>query len=110
MHPLQLKRQTYPPSSKKNERTREFAAHRRAAIKRLAERESVIFYRETARFVDDRVLEVSDETPRPDCVVIATGSTVAVPALLGTEGIPVQTGIDALGATFFRDSGVVMAL
>jgi len=92
----------------KNEHTANFAAHRRAAVENLAERENVTFLRETARFVDDRVLEVGDRIVEPDYVVVATGSTVNVPNLEGIEDVNVQTSADVLDTTTFGDSGIVM--
>ncbi len=94
--------------ARKNEHTSAFAAHRRAAVQELAEREGVEFLRETARFVGDRRLAVGDRTLEPDYVVIATGSTVNVPPLPGIDDVPVSTSADVLDATAFGDSGVVM--
>jgi len=92
----------------KDEHVSNFAAHRRAAVERLAEREHVEFLHETARFVDDRVLEVGDRTLEPDYVVVATGSSVNVPDLPGIEEVDYLTSADVLDATAFGDSGVVM--
>ena len=92
----------------KDEHTSNFAAHRRAAVNRLAEQENVMLYRDTATFVDDRVLEVGDEMLEPDYVVIATGSNVFVPDLPGIDEVPVRTSADVLDATEFEDSGIVM--
>ena len=93
---------------RKDEHTENFAKHRRAAVDRLADRENVEFHHETARFVDDRRLEVGGRTIEPDYVVVATGSTVNLPDLLGIDNVPVQTSADILDATSFGDSGVVM--
>jgi dihydrolipoamide dehydrogenase len=92
----------------KNEHTSNFAAHRRAAVERLAEHEDVTFLREAARFVDDRTLDVGDRTIEPDYVVVATGSTVNLPDLPGIDDVPVNTSADVLDATEFGDSGIVM--
>ena len=93
---------------RKNEHTSNFAAHRRAAVDELAEREAVEFLHDTATFVDDRRLAVDDRTLEPDYVVIATGSTVNIPDLPGIRDVPVQTSADVLDATEFGDSGIVM--
>jgi pyruvate/2-oxoglutarate dehydrogenase complex dihydrolipoamide dehydrogenase (E3) component len=93
---------------RKNEHTSNFAAHRRAAVNELAEREAVEFLHDTATFVDDRRLAVGDRTLEPDYVVIATGSTVNIPDLPGIGDVPVQTSADVLSATEFGDSGIVM--
>jgi dihydrolipoamide dehydrogenase len=93
---------------RKDEHTENFAAHRRAAVERLAERENVEFLHETARFVDDRRLAVGDRTLDPDYVVLATGSTAYVPDLPGIGEVAVETSADVLDATSFGDSGVVM--
>jgi dihydrolipoamide dehydrogenase len=92
----------------KAEHVSNFAAHRRAAVERLAEREHVEFVHDTARFVDDRTLEVGDRTLEPDYVVVATGSSVNVPDLPGIEEVNYLTSADVLDATAFGDSGVVM--
>lgn len=92
----------------KDEHTENFAAHRRAAVSRLAERENVEFLHESARFVADRRLVVGDRTLEPDYVVLATGSTVNLPSLPGIEDVPIETSADVLDATSFGDTGVVM--
>ena len=97
---------------RKNEHTSAFAAHRRAAVEELAERENVEFLPATGRFV-----ESDGETPRivasgqtldPDYVVVATGSSVNVPDLPGIDDVDLHTSADVLDATSFGDSGVVM--
>ncbi|MFB6169151.1 MAG: FAD-dependent oxidoreductase [Haloferacaceae archaeon] len=94
--------------ARKDDHVEEFAAHRRAAIDRLTERDGVRLYREPARFVGDRRLQVGDRTLDPDYVVVATGSTVNVPDLPGLDGVPFETSADVLDATAFPDSAVVM--
>jgi dihydrolipoamide dehydrogenase len=95
---------------RKDEHTSSFAAHRRAAVEQLAEREGVTLRRETAGFVDDRVLAVGDRRVEPDYVVLATGSVPNVPDLPGIEeeGVEPLTSADVLDATTLPDSGVVM--
>jgi len=93
---------------RKDEHTADFAAHRRAAVDGLTDRETVTFHRDTARFVDDRTLRVGDRTIEPDYVVVATGSTAFVPDLPGIDDVPVLTSADVLDATEFDESGIVM--
>ena len=93
---------------RKNEHTANFAAHRRAAVERLANEEGVTFVHGTARFVDDGRLAVGDRTIAPDYVVIATGSSVNVPEIPGIDDVEVLTSADVLDRTAFGDSGVVM--
>ncbi|MCU4744064.1 NAD(P)/FAD-dependent oxidoreductase [Natronoglomus mannanivorans] len=97
---------------RKDEHVQQFAAHRRETVHAFADRENVELLRETARFVDDRVLAVGDrERERelePDYVVIATGSVPNVPDLPGIEDMDVATSADVLDATEFPESGVVM--
>lgn len=93
---------------RKNQHTLNFAAHRRAAVERLAERDSVTFRHDTARFVDDGRVAVGGDTLDPDYVVIATGSTTNVPDLPGIDDVEVLTSADVLDRTEFGDSGVVM--
>ena len=93
---------------RKNAHTSNFAAHRRAAIERLTERDGVRFVHGTAAFVDDGRLAVDDRVLDPDYVVIATGSTANVPTLPGIDDVEVLTSDDVLDATSFGDSGVVM--
>ena len=93
---------------RKNEHTTDFAAHRRGAVERLADRENVVFHRETAQFVDDRRLAVGDRTLEPDYVVVATGSTLNRPDIPGIGDVDLATSADGLDATTLPESGVVM--
>jgi len=95
---------------RKNEHTSNWAGHRRSGVESLAERENVELVRETATFVDDRVIEVGDRTIEPDYVVIATGSTPSVPPVDGIEDVPLNTSADVLDATEFEDSAIVLGL
>ena len=95
---------------RKNEHTSNWAGHRRSGVESLAERENVELVRETATFVDDRVIEVGDRTIEPDYVVIATGSTPNVPPVDGIDDVTVNTSADVLDATEFGDSAVVLGL
>jgi pyruvate/2-oxoglutarate dehydrogenase complex dihydrolipoamide dehydrogenase (E3) component len=92
----------------KRDHVSDFAAHRRAAVEDLAERENVEFLRGTARFVDDHVLDVGDRRVEADYVVVATGSSVNVPDLPGIEDVDYRTSADVLDSADFPDSGVVM--
>ncbi len=92
----------------KEEHVQNFAAHRRAAVHDLAEREDVEFVHDTARFVDDHAVAVGDREIEADYVAIATGSVVNVPDLPGIEEVDYRTSADVLDATSFPDSGVVM--
>ena len=92
----------------KNERVLNFAAHRRAGVEKLAEKENVQFRTETAEFIDDRTLSVGETVIEPDYIVIATGSTVNEPSLPGIEDVSMMTSADVLDATAFEDSGIVM--
>ncbi|QGN06743.1 NAD(P)/FAD-dependent oxidoreductase [Halorhabdus sp. CBA1104] len=94
----------------KDEHTSNWAARRRSAIEGLAERDGVEFVHETARFVDDRVIEIGDRTIEPDYVVIATGSTLDVPPVPGIEDVTVRTSADVFDATEFGDSAIVLGL
>ncbi|AEH36687.1 dihydrolipoyl dehydrogenase family protein [Halopiger xanaduensis] len=97
--------------ARKDEHVSSFAAHRRSHVHDLAEREGVEFVHDTARFVDERVLELEERGRRiePDYVVIATGSVVNVPAELpGIDDVSFQTSADVLDATEFPDSAIVM--
>mgnify|MGYP000430336310 CR=1 FL=1 len=58
--------------------------------------------------VDDRTVEVDDRRFEPDYVVLASGSTVNIPALPGIEDVDYQTSADVLDTTTVPDSGVVM--
>ncbi|ESS02349.1 MAG: pyruvate/2-oxoglutarate dehydrogenase complex, dihydrolipoamide dehydrogenase-like component, partial [uncultured archaeon A07HR67] len=93
---------------RKNEHTSNFAAHRRAAVEEIADRDGVTFVRDTARFLDDGRLAVGDKTLDPEYVVIATGSSANVPALPGIDDVEVSTSADVLDETSFGESGVVM--
>ncbi|WP_159903247.1 dihydrolipoyl dehydrogenase family protein [Salinirussus salinus] len=93
---------------RKDEHTADFAAHRRAAVDRLADREDVDFLRERACFVDDCRLAVGDRRLEPDYVVVATGSVPNIPDLPGIGDVDVATSADVLDATTLPDTGVVM--
>jgi pyruvate/2-oxoglutarate dehydrogenase complex dihydrolipoamide dehydrogenase (E3) component len=94
--------------ARKDENTADFAAHRRAAVDRLADSEDVEFLREPAAFVDDHRLAVGDRTLEPDYVVVATGSVPNVPDLPGIDDVDVATSADVLDATDLPDTGLVM--
>ncbi|MFP8951873.1 dihydrolipoyl dehydrogenase family protein [Natrialbaceae archaeon A-arb3/5] len=93
---------------RKDEHVAGFAEHRRSYVHELAEREAVEFRRETARFVDDRVLAVGDRRIEPDYVVVATGSVLNVPDLPGMDDVSYMSSADVLDATEFPESGIVM--
>jgi dihydrolipoamide dehydrogenase len=92
----------------KDDHVADFAAHRRATVDELTEREDVTFLRETARFLDDDRLAVGDRTVDPDYVIVATGSTVNLPDLPGMAAVDPLTSVGVLNATTAPDSGVVM--
>ncbi|ESS10056.1 MAG: pyruvate/2-oxoglutarate dehydrogenase complex, dihydrolipoamide dehydrogenase-like component, partial [uncultured archaeon A07HN63] len=94
--------------AEKNDHTESFAAHRRESVHELTDIDGVEFIDDTARFIDDRVVEVGDDRYEPDYVVIATGSSPFVPELPGMDGIDPMTSRDVLDATTLPDSGVVM--
>ncbi len=94
--------------TRKDEHVSDFAEHRRGHVHDLAERAGVELIRDTARFVDDRVLAVDGRRLEPDYVVVATGSVPNVPDLPGIDEVPVRTSDDVLDATAFPDSGIVM--
>ena len=93
---------------RKNGHVESFAAHRRGAIGEMGERDGVDFIRETARFVDDGVVEVDGQQYEPDYVVVATGSSPNIPDLPGMDEIEYLTSKDVLDATDLPESGVVM--
>ena len=92
----------------KDEHISNFAAHRRAAVHELAERENVEFYHEDARFVDEHTVAIGDREIEADYVVIGTGSTVNVPTLDGIEEVAYATSADVLDRTEFPETGVMM--
>ncbi|AWB26591.1 dihydrolipoyl dehydrogenase family protein [Halococcoides cellulosivorans] len=95
---------------RKDEHTLSWAGHRRDAVDALADRENVTLLRESARFVDDRILEVGDRQIDPDYVVIATGSVVNVPPIDGIDRIDPKTSADVLDATDLPDSVLALGL
>lgn len=92
----------------KNEHTSDFAAHRRAAVHRLTQRENVEFIHDTAQFIDHHTIEVGGRKIDAEYVVIATGSKVNVPDLPGIDDVEYMTSADVLDATEFPDTGIVM--
>jgi len=93
---------------RKDDHTLGWAAHRREQTEEWATREDVTFLHDTARFLDERTLEVGDRTVEPDYVVVATGSTVNIPDQPGIDDVEFMTSADVLDATEFPDTGVVM--
>lgn len=92
----------------KDDHIHAWAEHRRAAVHELAERSDVEFIHDTARFVDNRIVEAGDKRFESDYVVVATGSTVNIPDLPGIHEVPYCTSADVLDRTSFGDTGVVM--
>jgi len=92
----------------KDEHVSNFAAHRRAAVEDLADRENVTFRHETATLTEDGTVRVGEETVDADYVVVATGSTPNVPDLPGLDSVPYRTSADVLDTTAFGDSALVM--
>jgi dihydrolipoamide dehydrogenase len=93
---------------RKNEHTSDFAAHRRAAVHGLAERENVAFHHANGRLVDDRTVRVEGRELEADYLVVATGSVPNVPELPGLGDVEYMTSADVLDATTLPESGVVM--
>jgi|GEM_PF-127141 dihydrolipoamide dehydrogenase len=94
--------------ARKDEHVSNFADHRRSHVHDLADRDGVELLRDTARFVDDRVLDVGGRRLEPDYVVVATGSVPNIPELPGIDEVPTRTSTDVLDATAFPDSGIVL--
>ena len=92
----------------KDEHIENFAAHRRGAVNRLADREDVEFLTESASFVGDRTVAVGDRVFEPDYVILATGSSISLPDLPGMDSVDPMTSADVLEARELPDSGVVM--
>ena len=93
---------------RKDEHISNWAGHRRESVEQMAERESVTFVRETARFIDERRIEAGGEQYEPDYVVVATGSSVSIPETPGIEEVDYMTSADILDATEFPETGIVM--
>jgi len=93
---------------RKDEHTLGWAGHRRDQVETWAEREDVTFVQDTARFVDDRVIDAGGRRYEPDYVVVATGSSVNIPDVPGIEDVDYMTSADVLDATAFPDTGIVM--
>ncbi|KTG20256.1 dihydrolipoyl dehydrogenase family protein [Haloferax profundi] len=92
----------------KDEHISNFAAHRRAAVEKMAKQDSVELVRERARFVGERKVRAGDHEFDPDYVVVATGSSQFVPDLPGIDDVEYLTSADVLDATALPESGVVM--
>ncbi|QLK27381.1 NAD(P)/FAD-dependent oxidoreductase [Natrinema zhouii] len=94
--------------ARKDEHVSNFAEHRRSHVHDLADQAGVELVRDTARFVDDRVLDVGGRRLEPDYVVVATGSVPNIPELPGIDEVPTRTSADVLDTTEFPDSGIVL--
>ena len=92
----------------KDEHVAEFAAHRRAAVHRMAERENVEFLHDRGRFVGERRVRVGDREFDPDYVVVATGSALNLPELPGIEAADPMSSSEILDATSLPESVVIM--
>lgn len=92
----------------KDSHVNDFAAHRRAAVETMAERDNVEFIHGTARFTSADTIVVNDREIAPDYITIATGSSVSVPDTPGIDSVEYLTSADVLDATEFAESGVVM--
>jgi len=92
----------------KDEHVMDFAAHRRAAVAKLADCKGVSFHHDTARFLDEHTIAVGDREVEADYVILATGSTPSIPDVPGIDDVETHTSADVLDATEFGDSGVVM--
>ncbi len=93
---------------RKNKHINSFAAHRRKAIQAMGERDGIEFIHETARFVDDRTVEIDGERYEPEYIVVATGSSPTIPDLPGMDEVSYMTSKDVLAATDLPESGTVM--
>lgn len=113
--------------SKKDQRTGDFAHHRRSHVESLAETEGVEFVQGTARFADDDVIELYEgwsvnagspdrfegdpeptRTVTADYTAVCTGSVVNVPDIEGIDEVPYRDSADVLDTTQLPDSGIVM--
>jgi dihydrolipoamide dehydrogenase len=92
----------------KDEHTASFAAHRRAAVHDLADREGVTFIHDAARFVDDHTVAVGGREIAADYVVVATGSTPNVPDIPGIDDVDYHSSADVLDARRLPDSGIAV--
>ena len=92
----------------KDEHVESFAAHRRGAVHRMAERESVEFLHDRAEFLGERRVRVGDREFEPDYVVVATGSVPNVPDLPGMDEVDPMPSSEVLDATSLPESAVVM--
>jgi dihydrolipoamide dehydrogenase len=93
---------------RKNDHIEDFAAHRRAAVHDLADREGVEFIGERARLGENRQVAVGEREIDADYVLVATGSKPNVPDLPELEAVPYATSDEVLDATDFGESGIVM--
>ena len=97
---------------RKNEHVANFARHRRSAVDKLADRDSVEFYHETATLVDHdgdgHAVRIGERVVEADYVVVATGSEPNVPDIPGIDDVEYLTSADVLDATEFGDSGIVV--
>jgi len=94
--------------TRKDDHTLGWAGHRRESVHDLAEHENVEFVHDTARFVDDHTVAAGGREFEADYVVVATGSSVNVPATPGIDDVDYMTSADVLDATDLPDSGIVM--
>jgi len=111
----------------KDQHINDFARHRRSHVHELTEHDGVELVRGTARFVDERTVELyggrtvtgdgsgqiqADAEPsrtiEADYTAVCTGSRLNVPDIEGIDEVSYLDSTDVLDATELPDSGIVM--
>jgi mycothione reductase len=69
---------------------------------------NITFYRGTARFLENKVIEVNDEPITADKIFIAVGCRPLVPHIPGLEGTPYMTSSEALRTTTLPKSMIIV--
>lgn len=95
---------------RKDDHVRSFAKHRRESVETLAEREWVTLHRQRGRLVDSHTIQLDDRDLEVDYVVVATGSTPALPPIPGIDEVEVKTSADVLDMRSFPDRAIVIGL
>ncbi len=69
---------------------------------------NITYYKGTARFIEDKVIEINGEQITANKIFIAVGARPSIPHIAGLEGTPYMTSTEALRHTSLPKSMVVL--
>lgn len=69
---------------------------------------NISFFRGTARFLENKVIEINDELITADKIIIAVGTRPSIPNIPGLSGTPYMTSTEALRNTTLPSSMIII--